>query len=182
MARRWYVLRVQSNREDRVREGVERRIREAGLTNVVTRVIVPTEVVTEIKGGKKRSHERKLYPGYVMAEMDLQEDPQAAEEAIFLVKETPGVGDFVGTPGRPSPMSDEEVDKMLGQAEKAEAETVPRINLQPGQAVKIKEGAFENWDGTVEEINVAKGMVKVSLMIFGRPTPVEFEYWQVEPI
>ena len=182
MARRWYVLRVQSNREDRVREGVERRIREAGLSHIVTRVIVPTEMVTEMKNGKKRTLERKLYPGYVMVEMDIDEDPGAAEEAIYLSRETPGVGDFVGTPGHPSPMADEEVDRIFSQTERSEAEPVPKINLVAGQAVKIKEGAFENWDGTVDEVNPAKGIVKVSLMIFGRPTPVDFEYWQVEPI
>jgi transcriptional antiterminator NusG len=183
VARRWYVLRVQSGREDRAREGVERRIREAGLSHVVTKVILPTEVITEIKGGKKRVHEKKLYPGYVMVEMDIDDDPEAADEAICLVRETPGVSDFIGTPGRPVPMSDEEVDKMLGQAERSEGvEPEIQINVKVGQAVKIKEGPFENFDGVIEEINPSKGMVKVVIEIFGRPTPVDIEHWQVEPI
>jgi transcriptional antiterminator NusG len=183
VARRWYVLRVQSGREDRAREGVERRVREAGLSHVVTRVIVPTEKLTEIKGGKKRIQQKKLYPGYVMVEMDLDDDPVVADECIYLVRETPGVSDFIGTPGRPVPMSDEEVDKMLGQAEKAEGqEPEIQINVRVGQAVKIKEGAFESFDGVIDEINAQKGLVKVIIEIFGRPTPVELEYWQVEPI
>jgi transcriptional antiterminator NusG len=181
MARRWYVLRVQSGREDRAREGVERRIREAGLSHMVTKVIVPTEVITEMKGGKKRVQHKKLYPGYVMVEMDLEDDPETAEEAMYLVRDTPGVSDFIGTPGRPVPMTDAEVDEMLGQAERAEeGEPEIQINVKVGQAVKIKEGPFENFDGVVEEINTAKGMVKVVIEIFGRPVPVDLEYWQVE--
>ena len=183
MARRWYVLRVQAGREDRAREGVERRIREAGLSHVVTKVIVPTEQVTEMKQGKKRVQERKLYPGYVMVEMDIDDDPEAADESIYLVRETPGVSDFIGTPGRPVPMSDEDVDKMIGQAEAAaDQEPEIQINVKVGQAVKIKDGHFENFDGVIDEINVAKGVVKVIIEIFGRPTPVDLEYWQVEPI
>ncbi len=177
----WYVLRVQSNKEDSVKESLERRVQAAGLGDQITRVLVPTEKVTEIKSGKKRVSERKIYPGYVMVEMAFNDD------TWYLLRETPGIGDFVGggPSTRPQPMSQTDVDKMLGDAAAAvEGAEAPRIKIdfREGEAVKITEGPFENFSGIVKEVNQSKGQVKVEVTIFGRPTPVELEYWQIEAI
>ena len=179
LEKRWYVLRVQSNKEDHVRESLERRVKIAGMEELISRVLVPTEKVTEIKGGQKRVSERKLYPGYVMVEMTL------TEESAYLVRDTAGVGDFVGPHAKePVPLTAAEVEKILGDAEKTAEETQPRVKIEfkPGDAVKIKEGPFQNFDGVVDEVIPAKGLVKVVVTIFGRPTPVELEYWQVEAV
>ncbi len=176
MAKKWYVVRVQSGREDTVRENLERRVKSAGLDGVISRVLVPTEKVSEIKGGRRRVSQKKIYPGYIMLEMDYNED------AWFLVRETPGIGDFIGSHGEPVPMADHEVDKIIVEVEKQEEKPKLKIDFKKGDSVKIKEGPFENFDGVVDEVIPAKGMVKVIVTIFGRPTPVELEYWQVEAI
>lgn len=173
----WYVLKVQSSREDTIRDALERRVKIQGLDRYFGRIVVPTEKITEIRNNKKRVVERKSYPGYIMVEMELN------EKTWFVVRETPGVGDFVGAHGTPSPMSDEEVAKMLN-LETAKEEKAPqvKIDVERGDRVKIKDGPFENFEGQVEEVIEARGLVKVMLTIFNRPTPVDLEYWQVERI
>lgn len=173
----WYVLKVQSSREDTIRDALERRVKIQGLGRYFGRIVVPTEKITEIRNNKKRIVERKTYPGYIMVEMELN------ERTWFTVRETPGVGDFVGAHGTPTKMTETEVNQMLGQ-ETAKTDKVPtiRINVERGDRVKIKDGPFENFEGTVEEVIEARGLVKVMLIIFNRPTPVDLEYWQVEPI
>jgi transcriptional antiterminator NusG len=173
----WYVLKVQSSREDTIRDALERRVKIQGLQRFFGRIVVPTEKITEIRNNKKRVVERKSYPGYIMVEMELN------EKTWFTVRETPGVGDFVGAHGTPTKMTEAEVNKMLGQ-ETAKDEKPPqlRIDFERGDRVKIKEGPFENFEGTVEEVNEIRGLVKVMLIIFNRPTPVDLEYWQVERI
>jgi len=138
--------------------------------------VVPTEKITEIRNNKKKIVERKSYPGYIMVEMELN------EKTWFTVRETPGVGDFVGAHGQPTKMTEAEVNQMLGQQTAAEAEAAPkvRIDVERGDRVKIKDGPFENFEGTVEEVIEQRGLVKVMLIIFNRPTPVDLEYWQVE--
>lgn len=175
--KQWYVLKVQSNRENTIREAIVKRVRIEGLEEYLGEIVVPTEKVSEIKGGKKRVTQRKFFPGYIMVNVELNDD------IWFAVRETPGVGDFVGAGGHPVPMSEDEVDRMLGREAAAEAEQ-PRlkINFQKGDRVKIKEGTFENFEGDVEEVIEAKGKVQVVIQIFGRPTPVELEYWQVESV
>jgi transcription termination/antitermination protein NusG len=173
----WYVLKVQSGREDTIRDALERRVKIQGLQRFFSRIVVPTEKITEIRNNKKRVVERKSYPGYIMVEMELN------EKTWFTVRETPGVGDFVGAHGTPTKMSEEEVNQMLGH-ETAKAEEAPRIRIdvERGDRVKIKDGPFENFEGVVEEVIEARGTVKVMLTIFNRPTPVDLEYWQVERI
>lgn len=173
----WYVLKVQSNREDSIRDAIMKRIKIAGLEEFIEDVVVPTEKVTEIKSGKKRVMERKFYPGYIMIKLDLNDD------VWFVIRETPGVGDFVGAGGKPVAMTEQDVAKMLGRKEEVE-QAAPRlkISFQKGDRVKIKEGTFENFEGDVDEVIEAKGLVRVMIQIFGRPTPVELEYWQVEPV
>jgi transcriptional antiterminator NusG len=136
--------------------------------------------VAEIKGGKRRVRERKKYPGYIFIELEVDEKNQLVDKAWYLIRETSGIGDFVGPGSKPSPMSDREVEKMLGDAEKREGAPQVKIDFKLGDSVKIKQGPFENFDGIVEEVFPNKGIVKVIVTIFGRPTPVELEYWQVE--
>jgi transcriptional antiterminator NusG len=173
---RWYVVRVQSGREESVKDGLLRRVNAAGLVGKIANVIVPTEKVTEIRSGRKTIREKKLYPGYIMIQM-LQD-----KDAWFLVRETPGIGDFLGLK-EPIPMAEHEVNKMLVEQTGAEEEK-PRIKIdfQKGDTVRVKEGAFENFDGIVEEINSQKGLVGITITIFGRATRVELEYWQVEKV
>lgn len=176
MAMQWYVLRVQSNREKKVRDNLARRVAMAGLDDRITEIIVPSEQITEIRGGKKRVTERKIYPGYIMVHMDMDED------TWFLVRETPGIGDFVGAHLKPVPMQQREVEKMLGQLEQKDEEPRLKIDFKVGDTVKIKEGPFDNFDGVVEEVIVAKGLVRVEVTIFGRATRVELEYWKLEAV
>ena len=175
----WFVLRVQSNREDDVREGLEKRLRAEGMESVMPRVLVPTEPVTEIRGGKKKIVERKLYPGYVIVEVDVGEDGKIPDDLWFLVHDTAGVGDFIGGT-RPAAMSENDVNRMLGQVERAEESPKLKIDFKEGDVVKIKEGPFENFKGNVEEVNFATGRVRVVITIFNRSTPVDLEYWQIE--
>ncbi len=174
----WYVLKVQSSREDTIRDALQRRVKIQGLQRFFGQIVVPTEKITEIRNNKKRVVERKTYPGYIMVQMELN------EKTWFLVRETPGVGDFVGAHGTPTKMTDAEVNQMLHQEEEKTTAEAPkvRIDVERGDRVKIKDGPFENFEGTVEEVIEGRGLVKVMLIIFNRPTPVDLEYWQVERI
>jgi transcriptional antiterminator NusG len=173
----WYILKVQSNREDSIREALLRRISLQGVQPFFGEVIVPKEQVTDFKGGKKRVVTRKLYPGYILVNMILN------DETWYLVRETGGIGDFTGSAGRPSPMLPQDVAKLLHKDEERTDET-PRlkINFKKGDRVKINEGTFENFEGEVETIDEANGRVTVMLSIFGRSTPVDIEYWQIEAV
>jgi len=171
----WYILKVQSNREDSISDTLERRIRMQGLDRFFGKVVVPKEQVTEFKSGKKRVVSRKLYPGYILVNMILN------DETWYLVRETGGIGDFTGSAGRPSPMLQADVDKLLNKSA-VKTDEAPRlkINFKKGDRVKITEGTFENFEGEVEQIDEANGRVTVMLSIFGRSTPVDIEYWQIE--
>lgn len=172
----WYVLRVQAGREDQIKENLLRRARVAGLEEKVPTVLSPAERVSEIKGGEKTIVERKIYPGYLMIEIELD------EQTLFLVKDTPGVGDFLGNPNHPIPMSVEEVEKITMEAESKETAPAPKIEFDVGDNVRIKEGPFLNFDGVVEEVYPEKGVVRVIVTIFGRATPVDLEYWMTEKV
>ena len=173
----WYILKVQSNREESIREGLMRRVAIAGLGFFFGDIIVPTEKVTEFKGGKKKVIKRKLYPGYLVVHMEINDD------TWFLVRETPGIGDFTGAAGRPSPMLPHEVSRIVAkQEEKSEKAPKLKIAFREGDRVKINEGTFENFEGDVESIDETNGRVTVMINIFGRSTPVELEYWQIESL
>lgn len=176
MGLNWFVLRVQSGREDRICETLQKRVRAANLEANIPKVLVPTETVSEVKGGKKKNYRRKIYPGYLLVQMDLTDD------VWFLIRETSGIGDFVGAHGRPAPMEPHEVEKLLGDMERSQEKPKVKIEFQKGESVKIKEGPFESFEGIVDEVFPDKGIVKVVVTIFGRPTPVELEYWQVEAV
>ena len=173
----WYILKVQSNREDSIRDGLLRRVAIAGLEFFFGDVIVPIEKVTEFKGGKKRVLKRKLYPGYLVVHMEINDD------TWFLVRETPGIGDFTGAAGHPTPMLEHEVARIVSkQEEKSEKAPKLKISVRPGDQVKITEGTFENFEGEVDTIDETNGRVTVMINIFGRSTPVELEYWQIESV
>jgi len=181
MAKQWCVLRVASNREEQVRDALIRKVKIEGLEDKIGRILVPTERRPSPRGrGDKKFVERKMYPGYVFVEIELAEDGSIGEKEWFLIKETSGVGDFVGSGGKPNPMKPADVEKMLLQVEKAQEGAPVSVEFAKGDVIKIKEGAFENFEGVVDEVLPEKGLVRVIVTIFGRATPVELEYWQIE--
>ncbi len=180
----WCVLRVASNKEEMVRETLVRKVAIEGLQDTIGRILVPMErrPAPRGKAGSKKFVDRKMYPGYVFIEMELEEDGSIDERAWFTIKETSGVGDFIGSGGKPAPMSKVDVDKMLLQLEMAKEGAPVALEFAKGDMVKIKEGAFENFEGAVDEVLPEKGLVRVVVTIFGRATPVELEFWQIEKI
>ncbi len=178
----WYVLRVASNREMQVRRALEQKVERESLSDIIGRIEVPVEKVKRIRGNKQTVHQRKLYPGYVFMEMEPAEDGGTQERAWFMIKETSGVGDFIGTEGIPTPMRDTDVSKMLLEVEKPEEAPSIKVEFQKGDQIKIKEGAFENFEGSVDSIDNERGIVKVIVTIFGRSTPLDIEYWQIEKL
>lgn len=177
----WFVLRVASNKEEQVRDALERKMQVEGV-QTVGRILVPTEQIKRIRAGKQRVHKRKLYPGYVFMELEPKEDGRIPDEAWYIIKETMGVGDFIGTEGVPTPMRDTDVAKMLKEAEKPEDTPNIKVEFEKGDVVKIREGAFENFEGTVDSIDSERGVVRVIVTIFGRSTPLDIEYWQIEKV
>ncbi len=175
----WFVLRVASNKENYVRDTLLRKIQIEGLDRCVGQLLVPTEKTKTIKGGKQRITETKLYPGYVFVEMRLEDDGRIPQDVFFLVKETTGVGDFVGTAGRPTALQTHEVEKMLIDSRKPEDLPTIRMVFASGDPVTIKEGPFEGYEGTVDTVLPEKGLVRVLVTIFGRQAPIELEEWQL---
>ncbi|GAH65461.1 unnamed protein product, partial [marine sediment metagenome] len=167
----WYVLRVAANKEVQVKEALTQKVEREGLSDIVGRIEVPVEQVKRIRGSRQTVHKRKLYPGYVFMEMEPTEDGRVKEKAWFMIKETSGVGDFIGTEGIPTPMRDTDVAKMLLEAERPEEAPSIRVEFEKGDMIKIREGAFENFEGTVDSIDSERGIVRVIVTIFGRPTP-----------
>lgn len=173
----WYVVKVQSGREETIKEAIEKRVKIEGLEEFFGQIIIPVERVTEMRNSKRVTRERKLYPGYLMVEVEYN------DRILYLFRETSGVGDFVGggLNHPPAPMSPREVERMLGrQGEQRPGEVHPKPKFDRGDRVKVKDGTFAGMEGEVKEILEAKGLVRVELTIFGRPVPVELEYWQVE--
>ena len=175
----WFVLRVASNKENYVKDTLLRKVQIEGLETRVGRIMVPTEKTKTLKGGKTRITETKLYPGYVFVEMKLEEDGRIPQDVFFLIKETTGVGDFVGTAGRPTPMAAHEVEKMLFDSRRPEELPEVKMEFEKGDHVMINEGPFQNYEGTVDEVLPDRGLVRVLVTIFGRQAPVELEYWQI---
>ena len=173
----WFILKVQSNRERTIAEALERKMKIEGYERFFDQAIVPTEKVTEFKGGKKKVVERKLYPGYIVVHMHINDN------TWFAVRETSGVGDFTGAGGKPTPMLASEVARII-QTEEEETDEAPKLDIKfaKGDKVKVKEGNFESFEGEVNTIDEASGRVTVMINIFGRSTPVELEYWQIEAV
>lgn len=183
MVKQWFVVRVPTNMEERVRESLLHRIKMHNLEEKVPQVLVAQVSEAEIRHGKKRVVQRKIFPGYVLLEADLYDaEGQLDRDLWFFIKETPRLGDFVGSDQNPQPMGQDEVDRILGGMKSTEER--PRVNIPcaVGDRVKIKEGPFENFNGVVDEVNEEKMVVRVIVTIFGRETPVELEVSQVETV
>ena len=178
----WYVLRVAANKEVKVKETLLQKVQRENLSDIIGRIEVPVERVKRIRGSKQTVHKRKLYPGYVFMEMEPAEDGRIQEKVWFMIKETTSVGDFIGTEGLPTPMRDTDVAKMLLEVEKPQDTPSIKVEFKKDDLIKIREGAFENFEGTVDSIDPARGIVKVIVTIFGRSTPLDIEYWQIEKI
>jgi len=176
----FFVLRVASNKEDQVREKLARKVKIEGLEDCVGRILVPIERVRSVKQGVRRESDRKLYPGYVFIELNLDKDGRIPDKVWFMIKETEGVGDFIGSNGKPTAMSPKDQGKMLEEAERKEDEIVTAVQFKKGDRIKVTNGAFINFEGDVDEVIPDKGMVRIITTIFGRPTPLELEYWQIE--
>lgn len=176
MAMRWYVIHVYSGFEKKVSESIEEQVRQAGLEDEVDQVLVPMEEVVELRRGAKVNAERKFFPGYVLVRMEL------SDEVWHLVKNTPKVTDFLGAQGRPTPIPDREADRILHQVKEGVERPKPSVTFEVGEEVRVCDGPFNSFNGFVEDVDEDRARLKVSVSIFGRATPVELEYAQVEKL
>ncbi|UCC95119.1 MAG: transcription termination/antitermination factor NusG [Candidatus Omnitrophota bacterium] len=174
--KQWYILHTLSGVEEKAKANLEGRIQAYNYQDLIDEIIIPKEQVTEIKLGRKRMLERKFFPGYILVHMEMNDD------TWLFVKKTPGITTFIGPRRKPSPISQEEVDKILKKAEESKEKPAPKVTFEKGESIRVSEGSFVNFNGTVEEIYPEKGKLKVSISIFGRTTPVELEFWQIEKI
>src|SRR5690554_3817113 len=175
MSKRWYVVHVYSGMEKSVQRALIERIERAELQDSFGQILIPSEEVVEVKNGKKSISQRRIFPGYVLVEMDL------TDETWHLVRSTSRVTGFLGGSGnRPTPISDREVEKILSQMEEGVEKPRPKVLFEVGELVRVKEGPFADFNGNVEEVNYEKSKVRVSVTIFGRATPVELDFDQVE--
>jgi len=172
----WYVVHTQTGLEDKVKRALENKISVSGMQELISSVVIPTEQVSEVRSGKKKISQRKFFPGYLLVEMELN------EATYIFVKTAPGVSGFIGLGKKPMPLPQEEVDNILRKTKDTQVKPSPKIVFEKGEQVRVTEGPFQNFNGTIDEIHPEKGKIKVSVSIFGRATPVELEYWQVEKI
>jgi len=174
--KKWYVVHTQTGSEEKARAGLESRISTTSLVDFIEEVVVPTEQVSEIRGGKKRITARKFFPGYILIKMEM------TKESWYLVKTTPGITGFIGPGRKPSPISDAEVDAILRRTEDTETKPTPKTIFDIGESIRISQGPFANFNGSVMEVYPDRGKLKVSVSIFGRSTLVELENWQIEKV
>lgn len=175
MALRWYVIHAYSNYENQVKRSLEERVRRSGLEQYFGKILVPTEEVVEMRMGQQRKSERKFFPGYVLVQMELN------EETWHLVKEVPRVLGFIGgTSDKPAPISDKEAEAILSRVEEGASKPRPKILFEVGEVVRVIDGPFKDFNGVVEEVAYEKSKLRVSVLIFGRSTPVELDFGQVE--
>lgn len=175
MAQRWYVVHAYSGYENKVKKGLSEYIERAGLQDSFGQILVPSEEVVEIREGKKRTSERKFFPGYVLVQMEMNED------TWHLVKSVPQVMGFIGgTSDRPAPISQKEVDRILQKVEEGVDKPKPKVIYEPGEMVRVIDGPFNDFEAVVEGVDYDKNKLQVSVLIFGRSTPVELEFTQVE--
>jgi transcription termination/antitermination protein NusG len=180
MEKQWFVLHTLSGQESKVRESIERRIKQEEMQDYIDEVLIPTEKVSEVKQGKKTTTTRKFYPGYVLVHMLLYDEQKSlVDKTWYFAQQTPGIIGFVGG-DRPVPLRAAEVEGILRQIEEKKEKVKPKVVFEPGETVKITDGPFLNFNGVIEEVDPDRGKLKVSVSIFGRSAPVELEYWQVE--
>lgn len=184
MAKRWYVVHAYSGFEHQVQRALDTRIARAEMQEKFGQVLVPTEEVIEMRAGQKRKSERKFFPGYVLVQIETHEDagiPRIDDDSWHLIKETPKVMGFIGgTAERPLPIKDSEADVILRRVQDGVDKPKPKVLFEPGELVRVTEGPFNDFNGTVEEVNYDKSRLRVAVLIFGRSTPVELEFGQVE--
>jgi transcription termination/antitermination protein NusG len=176
MAKRWYIVHAYSNFERKVAESIKERAAAAGLQDMFEEVLVPMEEVVEMRRGRKVSSERKFFPGYVLVKMDLN------DESYHLIKATPKVTGFLGTENKPIPITDDEAGRILQQVQEGVERPKPSVTFEIGEQVRVADGPFASFNGLVEEVDEERARLKVAVSIFGRATPVELEYAQVEKL
>lgn len=173
---KWYVVHTQTGSEEKAKAGLESRMASTALKDYIGEIVVPTEQVSEVRGGKKRITARKFFPGYIMIKMLMN------KESWYLVKTTPGITGFIGPGRRPTPISEDEINAIVSRTEDTETKPTPKTVFEIGESIRIAQGPFANFNGTVMETYPDRGKLKVSVSIFGRSTLVELEYWQVEKV
>src|SRR3954471_1133347 len=176
MSKRWYIVHAYSNFEKKVSESIREQAKQRGLEDLFEQVLVPTEKVTEVRRGRKVDTERKFFPGYVLVKMDL------TDEAFHLIKNTPKVTGFLGADNKPMPISEGEAQRILNQVQEGIERPKPSISFEVGEQVRVSDGPFASFNGAVEEVDEARSRLKVAVSIFGRATPVELEFGQVEKL
>jgi transcription termination/antitermination protein NusG len=174
MAKRWYIIHAYSNFENKVAESIREQAKQRGLSDLFEEVMVPKEKVVEVRRGRKVDAERKFFPGYVLAKMDL------TDEAFHLIKNTPKVTGFLGADNKPTPISEVEAARILHQVQEGIERPKPSVSFEVGEQVRVSDGPFASFNGVVEEVDEARSRLKVAVSIFGRATPVELEFGQVE--
>lgn len=180
MKKEWFVLQTLTGQEQKVHRYIAANVKQQEMEDCIGEVVIPTEKVSEVKQGVKSTVTRKFFPGYILINLALYDDErQLVERSWHFIRETQGVIGFVGGE-RPMPLSQREVDDILNQVEEKKEKVKPKVVFEPGETVKINDGPFMNFNGTVDEVDPERGKLKVSVAIFGRSAPVELEYWQVE--
>jgi transcriptional antiterminator NusG len=186
LAKRWYIVHTYSGFEERVMQGLTQRIDALGYRELFGEIKIPKETVVELKSGKKKEAERKIFPGYILVEIETETDTDGSakmpDDAWHLVRQTPKVTGFVGGVKRPTPLSEEEVSQILHHVEVTKEKPKPKDIYETGDLVRISDGPFQNFTGRIEDVNLERGFLKVSVTIFGRSTPVELTFFQVQKL
>ena len=182
MAKQWFILHALSGHELKVQRNITSRIDQEEMRENIDEILIPSEIVSEVKQGKKKETKRKFFPGYVLVNINLFDDEgEVIPESWSFIQNTPGVIGFLGGE-RPTPLSDEEVNSIVHQIEEKKEVVAPKVMFEPNETIKVTDGPFMNFSGLIEEVDPERGKLKISVSIFGRTAPVELEYWQVERV
>ena len=186
MAKQWYVIHTYSGHENKVKTNLEKKVQNEGLSETISQVIIPSEAVAEIRDGKRRTTTRKVFPGYVLVEMDLLDAPKGSDEDMKTqelfqkIRDIPGVTGFLGAGSKPVPLKQDEIENIMAQSGSRGERPRPKLTFSVGERVKVIEGPFANFSGRIQEVNDEKGKLIVEISIFGRPTPLELDVFQIE--